>query len=115
VAEKIQFLQNLTVFSVPATYGEAFGLYVLEALACGVAVVEPDHAGLGELVRATGGGVLYALADPHGLADALDRLLGNAAFRQQLAEDGRHQVLENYSAVAMAKAFAQVCTEVCPG
>ena len=28
--EKIQFLQSLTVLSVPAVYGESFGLYVIE-------------------------------------------------------------------------------------
>jgi hypothetical protein len=49
-AEKIDFLQGLTVFSVPALYGEAFGLYLIEALAAGVPVVQPRHAAFPELV-----------------------------------------------------------------
>ncbi|MDL5055695.1 glycosyltransferase, partial [Oscillatoria laete-virens NRMC-F 0139] len=52
--DKIKFLQSLTVLSTPATYGEAFGLYVLEALACGVPVVEPRHGAFPELLQATG-------------------------------------------------------------
>ena len=34
-AEKIAFLRSLSVFSVPATYGESFGLYVIESMAAG--------------------------------------------------------------------------------
>jgi len=37
--EKVKFLQSLAVFSVPATSPEAFGLYLIEAMACGVPVV----------------------------------------------------------------------------
>jgi glycosyltransferase involved in cell wall biosynthesis len=37
--EKVEFLRSLTVFSVPSRAGEAFGLYVIEALAAGVPVV----------------------------------------------------------------------------
>ncbi|MFN7139791.1 MAG: glycosyltransferase, partial [Limisphaerales bacterium] len=53
--EKIKFLQSLTVFSVPALYGEAFGLYVIEALAAGVPVVQPRVAAFPEILRASGG------------------------------------------------------------
>ena len=34
--EKLDFFSRLTLFSVPALYGESFGLYVLESLASGV-------------------------------------------------------------------------------
>ena len=37
-AAKLDFLRTLSVFSVPATYSEAFGLYLIEALASGVPV-----------------------------------------------------------------------------
>src|SRR5213075_2319222 len=37
---KASFLQSLSVFSVPALYGEAFGLYLAEAWACGLPVVQ---------------------------------------------------------------------------
>ena len=37
--------------------------------------MEPEHAGLTEVVKATGGGVLCAPDDPGALADALEALL----------------------------------------
>ena len=41
--EKQQFLRELTVLSVPTRSGEAFGLFVIEALASGVPVVQPNE------------------------------------------------------------------------
>jgi glycosyltransferase involved in cell wall biosynthesis len=41
---RLDFLQTLSVFTVPAPRGEAFGLHVLEALASGVPAVQPDSA-----------------------------------------------------------------------
>lgn len=106
--EKVAFLQSLSVLSVPATYGEAFGLYVIEALACGVPVVEPDHAGLGELVRATGGGLLCKPNDSESLASRLAELLHNPALAADLAKTGRDSVVQKFSADAMAAGFERV-------
>ncbi len=104
-AEKIAHFQSLTVLSVPAEYGEAFGLYVIEALACGVPVVEPDDAGLAELVRATGGGILYEKGNVQSLADSLGKMLSDSGLRQRTAEAGRLSVESRYTADAMASAF----------
>src|SRR6185295_11901068 len=41
--QKIAFLQTLDVLSVPATYDEPKGMFLLEAMACGVPVVQPDR------------------------------------------------------------------------
>jgi len=111
-AEKVQHLQRLTVLSVPATYGEAFGLYVIEALACGVPVVEPEHAGLTEVVKATGGGILCAPDDPAALALALENLLRDEPRRLALATHGRAAVLEHFTSDRMARDFAAVAEEV---
>jgi glycosyltransferase involved in cell wall biosynthesis len=110
--EKVQHLQSLSVLSVPATYGEAFGLYVIEALACGVPVVEPEHAGLTELVNATGGGVLCAPDDVGALAAALESLLRDEPRRLALAARGRAVVCQDFTADRMARDFAVVAQEL---
>ena len=100
-AEKIAFLQSLTVFSVPATYGEAFGLYVLEALAAGIPVVQPNHAAFPELIEATGGGLLCKPDDPQDLADQLEKLLDDPVRARKLGEAGRLAVREQFSVERM--------------
>lgn len=107
--EKTAFLQSLSVLSVPAIYGESFGLFVIEALACGVPVVEPDHAAFPELIHATGGGVLCAPDDPGSLAAALEQLLLTPGLAQELGRRGRTTVESHFSAPRMAKEFADVC------
>lgn len=108
--EKIGFLRGLSVFCVPATYGESFGLYVLEAMAAGVPVVQPNHAAFPEIVGLTGGGVLYDPADRDEPARSLTALLGDAARRRELGEAGRVAVARHFSADAMADKFERLLT-----
>ena len=100
--EKISFLQSLDVFCTPALYGEAFGLYLLEALAAGVPVVQPRHAAFPELVEATGGGVI-AEPNARALADAIESLLLNPERARALGEAGRQSVREQFNMNRMAR------------
>ncbi len=109
--EKLRFLAELSLFSVPATYGEAFGLYVVEALACGVPVVQPRHGAFPELIERTGGGVLCEPDDPVSLADALESLLLDEPARDQLANRGINATRGEFTAIKMAERFEQVMLE----
>jgi glycosyltransferase involved in cell wall biosynthesis len=111
-AGKLTMLRSLSVFSVPALYGEAFGLYVIEALAAGVPVVQPRTAAFPELIEATGGGVLCAAGDARALAEAVEALLLDPARARALGEAGRHAVTERFSAEAMAQATLQLYREL---
>lgn len=107
-SEKLTFLQSLSVFSVPATYGEAFGLYVIEALAAGVPVVQPRHGGFPEIMAVTGGGVLCEPNDSKSLANGLEELLLNPDRARALGEAGRKAVTQRFTAEAMAKETLKV-------
>ncbi|MCC2671685.1 MAG: glgA, partial [Armatimonadetes bacterium] len=100
-AEKIRILQGMSVLSVPATYGEAFGLYLIEALAVGVPLVQPRHAAFPEVIEATGGGLLCEPDDPRSLAAAIEELLSDPARARRMGEQGRQVVLERFSIAKM--------------
>jgi glycosyltransferase involved in cell wall biosynthesis len=108
LGEKLAFLRSLSVFSVPARWGEAFGLYVLEALAAGVPVVQPRSGAFPELIEATGGGALCKPEDPESLAQALETLLLAPERARALGECGRKAVFEKFSARRMAEGMLEV-------
>jgi glycosyltransferase involved in cell wall biosynthesis len=113
--EKIDFLSALSVFSVPASYGEAFGLYILEAMAAGVPVVQPRTASYPELIEATGGGVLCEPINPKALGEAIEKLILDSNKLQTLGADGQRAVFERFNADVMAeetaKSFAMLAAQ----
>jgi glycosyltransferase involved in cell wall biosynthesis len=111
-ASKVAFLKSLSVFSVPAGYGEAFGLYVIEALAAGVPVVQPRLAAFPELVEATGGGLLYAPGDAQTLAEALEPVLLDLDRARALGLAGQRAVFDKFSAQAMAHGMLDLVTNL---
>ena len=101
--EKIEFLRSLHAFSVPTDYREPKGLSVLEALAMGVPVVQPDHGAFPEMLERSGGGLLVAPGDPGSLAEALLRLEADPSLREQLGTAGSAGVSRHFSVETMAK------------
>lgn len=107
-ASKVRFLQSLDVLSVPTTYREPKGLYVLEALANGVPVVQPRHGSFPELVGATEGGLLVNPEDPEDLARGLRRMLEDTALREEMGRKGQEAVHRHFHAARMAFETVQV-------
>ena len=94
---KIAFLQNLDVFSVPTVYVEPKGLFLLEAMACGVPVVQPRHGAFPEMIERTGGGVLVEPGNPERLAEGLYQLWSDAPLRTSLGGSGFAGVRQHYT------------------
>jgi glycosyltransferase involved in cell wall biosynthesis len=93
---KVDFLRSLHVLSVPTTYQEPKGLYVLESMANGVPVVQPRHGAFPELLEATGGGVLVEPGDTAGLARTLRELMEQPERRAELGRKGKETVHRDY-------------------
>jgi len=106
-SEKICFLKRLSLFCVPARLPEAFGLYVIEAMAEGVPVVLPDHGSFPEIIRETKAGMLYSVDEPSGLVNALSAMLGDTVQAKQFGEQGRAAVHEKYSNDRLAKELVE--------
>ncbi len=111
-AEKVALLSRLDLFSVPATYGESKGLYVLESLAAGTPVVQPNLGAFPELLAQTGGGQLIAANDPASLAHALHQLLRNSELRRELGRVGQETVHQRFNAQTMAQQTLSVWQDI---
>jgi glycosyltransferase involved in cell wall biosynthesis len=101
-ARKIEFLRNLDVMSVPSTYDEPKGIFLLEAMASGAAVVQPRRGAFPEILERTGGGVMVEPDDPASLADAIYRLWKAPELVAELGRRGAQGVREHFNAARMA-------------
>lgn len=112
---KLEFLGGLDVLSVPAAYDEPKGLFVLEAMASGVPVVQPRRGGFTEIVERTGGGLLVERDDPDALADGLHTVFYDSALRASLSARAFHGVRAHYtvsqSAARLLDVYASVLHE----
>ena len=106
------FLRSLDVFSLPATYDEPKGLSVLEAMACGVPVVQPRRGSFIEMLQKTGGGLLVPPDDPAALADGLASILADPARRAALGATGAANVARHYTVARMADRAIEVYSAV---
>ena len=110
-AGKIEFLRSLTVFCTPALYGEAFGLYVIEAMACGVPVVVPDVAAFPELIALTDGGLVTG-ASAQELARAIGELVVDLERARAMGLRGYQNVVQRFSIERMARETADVLRRI---
>jgi glycosyltransferase involved in cell wall biosynthesis len=110
--EKIAFLRGLDVLSVPATYDEPKGIFLLEAMACGVPVVQPRRGAFTEIVERTNGGLLVKPDDVDSLADGLFRLHAEPSLAKELGDNGFKAVHEHYNVGRMAGRVLEVYEEM---
>jgi len=105
-AGKIALLQSFDVFSVPTTYADPKGLFLIEAMANGLPVVEPRHGAFPEIINLTGGGMLVTPEEPASLAQALYTLVKDRARAAQLGQAAAAGVREHFT-VAQAATKAE--------
>lgn len=106
--DKVRFLNQLDVFSVPTAYLEPKWLYLLETWACGVPVVYPAHGSFPELIQANSGGVPVPPGDTTALAEQIALLLSNTAERHRMGQAARQVVREQFSSQSTDQATAEL-------
>jgi glycosyltransferase involved in cell wall biosynthesis len=105
---KHEFFSNIDVMSVPVRKHDGFGLYLLEANAAGIPVVQPATGAFPEIIEKTAGGITYSPDSVSDLSDALLKILNENELRAKLGKDGQQNVLEDFSLAKMSVGLAQV-------
>lgn len=88
---------------------EAYGLTLLEAMACGKPVVATElGTGTSFVCEHESNGLVVPPGDVKALRGALARLLADPALRRRLGEEGRRRFKRSFTAEAMAKSFVSL-------
>lgn len=105
-----RYLSAFDVLVLPSetqpNWKEQFGRVVIEAMACGTPVVGSDSGEIPNLIRDTGGGLIFKERQPQELADRLATLIRDPSLRDALAQRGREAAEARYSLPAIAGKFA---------
>jgi glycosyltransferase involved in cell wall biosynthesis len=88
-------MRQCSVFCIPS-FGEAFGLVALEAMASGRPVVGTDASGLGYLIDEKGGRKV-PVGDVDQLAQSLIAILGDPSMARSMGEYNRRLAEERYA------------------
>jgi glycosyltransferase involved in cell wall biosynthesis len=110
--ERQKFFDSVRLISVPVLNGEAFGLYMLEAMASGIPMVQPALGAFPEVIETSGGGVVYGENKPELLAKAIGELIYNDARLQELSAAGIAGVKAHFDIHAQAKKMLTVYESV---
>jgi len=85
------------IVCLPTTYGEGVPKVLIEAAACGRAIIATDVPGCREIVLDRQNGILIPPGNPNSLADAIRTLIKDPFLRQNMGEAGRRIALSEFS------------------
>jgi glycosyltransferase involved in cell wall biosynthesis len=105
---KQEFFSSIDVMSVPVRKHDAYGLYILEANSAGIPVVQPATGAFPEILKKTGGGIIYSPDNEEELTKTLIKLLNDSSLRKFLGETGRKNVQEELTLEKMSAGLSDV-------
>ncbi len=105
--EKPALLAQSDLFVLPST-SDTSSVALLEAMACGIAVIGPAEGGPAEIVRDGWNGRRVPMREEGALRTAIEELLDDPTARRRLGEHGREFVQANASIDRMAARFEEV-------
>jgi len=107
----IKLYRTSTVFTLPSfTRLEAFGIVLLEAMACETPVIASDIPGVRDVIG--GAGLLVEPKNPEKLADAILRIFANIDEAKSMGKRGRRLVESNYDWKVLAKQILDIYKDV---
>lgn len=104
--EDIATLYNEAAIAVSPSVYEGFGFPCGEAMACATPVIATNGGSLPEIAGEAG--LVVPHSNPPALADALRRLLNDAALRVQLGAMGRERILKHFTWDHAARQYVEI-------
>lgn len=108
--EVTRWLHAIDIFVLPSL-SEAFSNSLMEAMACGCAVVASDVGGNPELVTHRQTGLLFRAGDPADLAEKIDALVAQPELRRHLADAAAARIASEFSAALSARRMEGIYEE----
>jgi glycosyltransferase involved in cell wall biosynthesis len=105
------YLRASDIFAFP-TQNEAFGISLIEGMACGLPVVSTPVGGVNDILRNEHNGLVVAVDHFQQLYQALDTLLTDHALSSGLGRAARQTVQERYSAKNVTQQYVELFTQV---
>jgi glycosyltransferase involved in cell wall biosynthesis len=105
---KQEFFSNIDVMCVPVRKHDGYGLYILEANAAGVPVVQPATGAFPEIVEKTGGGITYFPDSAGELSRSLAEFLNQKDLITDMGKRGKEKVLSELSLEKMSEGLSRV-------
>jgi glycosyltransferase involved in cell wall biosynthesis len=107
-ADVVPWMQAFDLFCLPSYANEGVPQALMQAMACGLAVVSTPIGSIGEIVADGETGVLVPPGDVERLRIALEALLADAARREALARAARERALERFGEERMVERMLEV-------
>ena len=97
---------------VNTAWREAFGMVVVEPMACGRAVVGPRSGGIPEIIRDGENGFLFPPRDHKKLAKILLDLLENPALIKKVGNEARKTIMERFTIKKQTETVEKIYKQV---
>ena len=107
----IEFYYQSVLFVLPS-YHEGLPMAILEAMACGLAVVSSRVGGIPELIREGENGFLIDPGDHGALEEALSALLADPVLREQMGQNNIQKIRDEYEMSAYSMRLRDLYQEL---
>lgn len=108
-----QYLHCADIFVFP-TEDEAFGISLIEAMACGLPPIATKIGGIKDIIQPDKTGILIPAADFDALFNAIQRLLADPQFAKQIGEQAALSVRQRYTREIVADQYMNLFNSIFP-